>query len=128
MKPLWIVLLFHLEAFEDFNVCLLYLLWYFDYHLLVYFAKALLAGGLLGEQCCFDYYVLKAWALVEGFVGYLDNVYSNRYLFDLFVVLESVCSDFYYLVANSIYCDCVWNCDGFCLRVCFAKADCKSSF
>jgi len=40
----------------------------------MYFAKALLAGGLLGEQYCFDYHTLKAWALVEGFVGYFDNV------------------------------------------------------
>ena len=34
-----------------------------------------------------------------------------------------VYSDFCYLVANSIYFDCVWNCYGFCFRVCFAKAD-----
>lgn len=66
--------LFHLKTFEDLNVSLLHLLRYFDYHLLMYFAKALLAGGLLGKQYCFDYHTLKAWALVEGFVGYFDNV------------------------------------------------------
>ena len=94
--------LFHLEAFEGLSVRFLDLLRYFDYHLLVYFAKALLACSFLGEQCCLNCDCFEFRAIVESFCLNYLYVSSNGSFGKFFTVFESVSSNAGYLVGNTL--------------------------
>lgn len=66
--------LFYFVAFEDFSVSFLNFLWYFDYHLFVYFAKGFLACSFLCKLSALDCDCFEFRAVVESFCRYALNV------------------------------------------------------
>ena len=124
MKPSGIVFYFALsysKAFKDFNVCHFNLLWYFNYHSLAHFAKALLACSFLGEQYCLNCDCFEFRAVFESFCFNYSYVSSDGSFGKFFTVFESVSSNAGYLVGNTFGFDCAWNCDGSCLSIGFAS-------
>ena len=92
----------YLKSFKDFSVYLFNLLWYFDYHSLAHFAKALRACSFLGEQCCLNCDCFEFRAIVESFCLNYLYVSSNGSFGKFFTVFESVSSNAGYLVGNTL--------------------------